>query len=162
MNVLQRSTLDDITRWIYPDGKLDIIMREPRTRRAHPTLLAYVVNRVKPERFSQIRDQFCDIFPVDDVDIKERELSDGQVQLVLRIRDRGSSTWIEEAEMSDGMLRTLKLLIEISFAAPGNVFLVDEIENGMGTNCLPEVTRAMLNRLDCQFVITSHHPLGHQ
>ncbi len=56
IHVAQRSVLDDVVRYIYPEGKLDIMLREPRTRRAHPTLLAYMINRLKPEKFARIRD----------------------------------------------------------------------------------------------------------
>lgn len=157
-HMFPRSFLDETLRYVYPDGKLDITLREGRTRYAQPTLLAYLVNRLDPEKFSRVRSQFCDVFPVDDVDIKERELEDGQVHLMLRVRDRGSKHWIEEPDISDGMLRTLKLLIEVTFAAPGSVFLIDELENGMGTNCLPEAAQSILERTDCQFIITSHHP----
>ena len=36
--------------------------------------------------------------------------------------------------------------------------LVDEIENGLGVNCMPEVTEALRLRTDLQFILTSHHP----
>ncbi len=154
---ISRQKLDDIARLIAPEGLLRIQLRAEE-RSTNSTLHAYLLDRAAPTRFAEVKERYCDIFPVDDVGVAEHELGDGNVALTLRIKDRGSARWIEEPDMSDGMLRTLKLLVELTFASPGSVFLFDEIENGMGTNCLPAVAELIQTRSDCQFFITSHHP----
>lgn len=56
------------------------------------------------------------------------------------------------------MLRTLIHLHEFLFAPAGTVIVIDEFENSLGINCLPVLTELMLERTDCQFIVTSHHP----
>jgi len=50
-------------------------------------------------------------------------------------------------------------LIELALAPDGTVVLIDEIENSLGLNCLPQLSEYFLERSrDLQFIITSHHP----
>jgi hypothetical protein len=57
------------------------------------------------------------------------------------------------------MQRYLSFLIHLSFAPPGTVVLIDELESSLGVNCLPAVTRFLLSRApNLQLVLTSHHP----
>ena len=54
------------------------------------------------------------------------------------------------------MLRTLIHLHEFLFAPSGTVVVIDEFENSLGINCLPVLTELMLQRSDCQFIVTTH------
>jgi hypothetical protein len=56
------------------------------------------------------------------------------------------------------MQRTLVHLLSIALAPSGTVIIVDEIENSMGVNCLPQLIEHFLQRTDLQFILTSHHP----
>lgn len=125
------------------------------------TLAVYYLQEAFPEEMRRLGDLFSEIFP-SVVSLKvarsiARELS-STIALDLIIEEEGASVPISQSEMSSGMLRTLVHLIEISLSPPGAVIVVDEFENSLGINCMPELTRLMLSRPDCQFILTSHHP----
>ena len=61
--------------------------------------------------------------------------------------------------LSSGMVRTLIHLFELYLAPSGTVVAIDEFENSMGVNCLPDIIDRLLERgRDLQFIVTSHHP----
>jgi predicted ATPase len=61
--------------------------------------------------------------------------------------------------MSSGMFRTLVHLVDISLAPPGSVILIDEFENSLGINCMPELTDFVMSKAALmQFILISHHP----
>jgi predicted ATPase len=79
--------------------------------------------------------------------------------LTVALRERGVKGWLVHQRVSSGMLRTLFHLLELSLAPSGTVVLIDEFENSLGANCLPNVAEHILSRAnDLQFFITSHHP----
>lgn len=79
--------------------------------------------------------------------------------LMLGIHETGVSDWIAGGQISSGMYRTLIFLFELALAPAGTVILIDEVENGLGVNCLQEVVESLLHRSrDLQFIVTSHHP----
>lgn len=57
------------------------------------------------------------------------------------------------------MYKTLFHLFGIALAPRGSVFLIDEVENSLGANCLPGLfERFLAISDDVQFIVTSHHP----
>lgn len=75
------------------------------------------------------------------------------------IREKGSSEWIVQPEISSGMLRVLFHIFALEAALKGSVFIIDEFENSLGDNCLSEMTSLVLSRApEVQFILTSHHP----
>jgi predicted ATPase len=79
--------------------------------------------------------------------------------LFIQIREKGIDHWIDERQISAGMLRTLYHINEIFLGTSGSVILIDEFENSLGVNCIDDLTSELLiNKRDLQFVITSHHP----
>jgi len=136
-----------------------------------PTLLkAYILQEDYPDEFQRIKDDYSEIFaPVSDVRLgKLSELdSSGAVdalllkmdRLVLGVKEGGVHGWITNQRISSGMLRILVHLIELAMAPPGTVIMIDEIENSLGVNCLPELTdRFLEHSSEIQFILTSHHP----
>ncbi|MBF0184326.1 MAG: ATP-binding protein [Magnetococcales bacterium] len=119
-----------------------------------------------PDRFSEIVRDYIDIFPyVEDVKIvsaKEYFPQNivGPVDLwIVVIKEKDVAEWIDGPSISDGMLRTLYFLLELYLAPKGSIFLVDEFENNLGINCLPQLAKMIIERAgDLQFVLTSHHP----
>jgi predicted ATPase len=87
------------------------------------------------------------------------ELDSSWIRHELMIREKGSEVWILQPEISSGMLRALVHLIELTLAPRGSVIVIDEFENSLGINCMPQLTDFILSRAsDLQFIITSHHP----
>jgi hypothetical protein len=124
-------------------------------------LIAYILQAAYPEKFGEIKDTFLDIFgSLADMRVEYSSLPGDQQNFSLQyaIQERGSSQWIQQAEMSSGMIRTLAHIFEMALAPPGSVIIIDEFENSLGVNCMPDLARLISNRADCQFVLTSHHP----
>jgi predicted ATPase len=119
-----------------------------------------------PGSFQEVESSFREAFPlVEKLDIfKYRPASfelaaPNKHNVSLVAQEAGVHEKIFFHKMSSGMQRYLSFLIHLSFAPPGTVVLIDELESGLGVNCLPAATRFLLSRArDLQFVITSHHP----
>lgn len=80
-------------------------------------------------------------------------------RLTVVIEEEGITKPIQLQALSSGMRRTLRHLAELALAPPGSTILIDEYENSLGVNCLPSITRHLLNRTrDIQIIATSHHP----
>jgi predicted ATPase len=57
------------------------------------------------------------------------------------------------------MYRVLTCLIDILAAPDGSVIVIDEFENSLGINCMPQLTDFILDKSpNLQFILTSHHP----
>lgn len=131
---------------------------------------AFVLQKDYPEMFQRIINRYQDIFEKVE-DVKVDRLSElkstaimsnqrvDQEQLAIGVKEHGVSGWIVSPVLSHGMFQTLILLIELELAPAETIFLIDEIENGLGVNCLPQLMDQFLVRSrDLQFIITSHHP----
>ena len=118
------------------------------------------------EYFEPVKEQMREIFDsVEEIAIgPTRAFSDpapsGPLDLLVpAFRERGVEGWIYGNNISAGMLRTLKHILELHLEPPGSVLLLDEYENGMGANCLSQVTELIVGRAsDFQLIFTSHHP----
>lgn len=102
---------------------------------------------------------FIDVFPeIEGVSSRIYFTKDNKL-LKLRIKLKDSDTWIEQEQISSGMLRFLMLLIDLHLSPDGSIFLIDEIENSLGINCLDEYVHQLqhANR-NIQIIATSHHP----
>jgi hypothetical protein len=129
---------------------------------AHGILMvAYYIQEVFPEQFREVERLFTGMFTsVQAVKVLfPRNVDDPSQLLQLSLQEAGNARWIPQSEISSGMLRTLVHLFELHVAPAGSVVLIDELENGLGANCLPGLTRFMLSRMpDLQLILTSHHP----
>ena len=129
---------------------------------------AYLLQRDFPEDFDNLFGRFRVMFPfVEDMRIARIDelwpdapkAWPGIRDLTLGIRERGVDEWIVGGNVSGGMIRAFALLVDVTVAPSGTVFLIDEIENSLGNNCLPEVVDLLWERAgDLQFIITTHHP----
>ncbi len=136
----------------------------------------YLLQKVHSGHFENIKKDFLDIFPsVEDVGLVEQHPVDiGDLiaadqgpdrtlyvanYAALGLKEAGVSSWIFQDRMSSGMLRVLTHLVEIALAPRGTVIAIDEFENSLGVNCLPQITDRFLERAqDLQLILTSHHP----
>ncbi|WP_437657024.1 AAA family ATPase [Sorangium sp. So ce1182] len=117
-----------------------------------------------PDAFAGIEEAFLEAFPtIERIRIHQENypnhVEGGLCIMSLAVKESGVDDWISFADMSSGMQRYLSFLVHLSFAPPGTVVLIDELESSLGVNCLPAVTRFLLSRApDLQFILTSHHP----
>ncbi len=131
---------------------------------------AFVLQKDYPEIFQRIVNRYQDIFGTVE-SVKVDRLSEftptavlsnqslDKEQLAIGVKEHGVREWIVNQALSNGMLQTLIFLIELELAPAETIFLIDEIENGLGVNCLPQLMDYFLLRSqELQFMITSHHP----
>jgi len=131
---------------------------------------AYILQEEHPDEFQRIKDDYSEIFDsVSDVRVgKLSELEPLSVEhvpppeidwLAIGVKEYGVNGWITNQRLSSGMFRILVHLIELTLSPPGTVIVIDEFENSLGVNCLPELTDRFLERSrELQFILTSHHP----
>ncbi len=121
---------------------------------------AYFLQKFFPEAFDEIKNIYIEIFPsVKDLRIATNRESDNQYSLIFEIQEDGLGTWISQLQMSSGMYRTLTYLVEILTAPKESVVVIDEFENSLGINCMPQLTDFILDKSpELQFILTSHHP----
>lgn len=128
----------------------------------HAPLAAYYLQEAFEAQFEELKAAFVDIFgSVEDLRVSGSTEIDSPLFMLLElsIREKGSDLWIAQSEISSGMLRTLVHLIELTLAPSGSVIVIDEFENSLGVNCMPQLTDFILSRApDLQFILTSHHP----
>lgn len=122
----------------------------------------YLFSLKKPEIFEEIKEIYKEIFPlIEDMKVEpEKKLSNSvHFNVHVYVKEKGIKKWLSPFNLSSGMYKTLLLISEIYLCPDGTVILLDEFENSLGTNCINDVTSAILSSgRDIQFIITSHHP----
>lgn len=127
---------------------------------------AYILQKKFPDHFQAVKEQMIEIFDsIEELQVgPRREFSSLPLNgpfdlLVPAFQERGVKGWIYGGNMSAGMMRTLMHILELHLEPPGSVLLIDEYENGMGVNCLSQVTDLIVQRSsELQLIFTSHHP----
>lgn len=122
----------------------------------------YLCQEKNHKLFCSIKNRYEEIFPlVEDVLIEKEDIIPSHNLTVIRvkIKEKGIEEWISQREMSSGMLKTLIQIAYIYLSPEGTVFLIDEFENGLGVNCINDVTDILMETGNgLQFILTSHHP----
>lgn len=77
---------------------------------------------------------------------------------ICEVSIRAYDTVIWQQDISNGMLKALYFLIYVYTLPKGTVICMDEVENGLGINCMETIIKVMKNCKDAQFILTSHHP----
>ncbi len=116
-----------------------------------------------PNVFQQVKEAYIAIFPqVQDLRIVRwglfSELSNDLATFEIQLKESGIDTWIDQVDISTGMLKTLLLIGAMYLSSPGSVILIDEFENSLGVNCIDIFDRIDYENRGLQFIITSHHP----
>ena len=106
--------------------------------------------------FEKFLSRLQDIFPsIEDLKIDFLE-NTNYYTLFIKENDK----WIPKESISSGMLKSIYILVAISFNLSSTVVLLDELENSLGVNCLDEITDYIVDKAEgnTQFILTSHHP----
>jgi len=121
---------------------------------------AFFLQKFYQNDFTELKHYLISLFPsIGDLKVELTEDNHQQYNLLFRLFEKDIEHWIPQARMSSGMFRTLTHLIEMSLATAGSVIIIDEFENSLGINCMPDLVTFILSRApDLQFIITSHHP----
>ena len=78
-------------------------------------------------------------------------------KLILINLELENGTIVKQFHISSGMFKSMMILSELFFGNSDSPIIIDEVENSLGINCLPDI----LNELkisDNQVIITTHHP----
>jgi energy-coupling factor transporter ATP-binding protein EcfA2 len=129
----------------------------------------YFAQEEHPGKFNELLSSYSSIFPtVQDIEVLKEvrepanldaEDSKELVSFEVNVKEEGVEGWIHVRELAGGMRRTLSQLVELHLAPEHRTFLVDEVENSMGVNCLGDMTDQIKKHArHIQFVLTSHHP----
>lgn len=141
---------------------IPISLMEFKERMIHqPAVIkAYFLRELYLDEFNQIKGVFTDIFPfVKDIKINVTTNRKISREYVYSFNIKENNEWIPQSQMSFGLFRTLNHLIELSLAPQESVIVIDDFENGLGINCMPELTDFIMSKAPyLQFLLTSHHP----
>jgi len=119
-------------------------------------LKGFFLQNFFPDTFDEVKEYYTEIFP----SVKDIRIGiDEDHRLFFEIKENDVEGWIPKNNISSGMMRTLTCLIEIIVAPEESAIAIDEFENSLGINCMPELTDFILERSpEVQFILTSHHP----
>ena len=119
----------------------------------------YLVFEYNRSIFNKIIDIFKNIFPqIEDVKFQKTGIDNDNLQ-TLFFKDKETRQYYFGENLASGMQRVLLQLVELELCPDGTIFLIDELENSLGINCINELTKEIVaSQRDLQFIITSHHP----
>lgn len=146
---------------VWDVEKADLSLRDiKRLRSYYPFDRLYLVKKNHPDKFLEIQDTFHQVFPmVEKIDFDLHQLGETRFTPTLKIKEKNVDQWIDQLNISNGMLRTLTQIITLALAEDGDVILIDEFENGLGINCIEDLAEmAAEPELNLQVIMTSHHP----
>jgi hypothetical protein len=154
------------TRWAtiskFIDADLDLEkLQNEHSNIAERLLIAFKKQSETLTVYSEIMAEMQSIFPeIDEWRIEEQtnKNTDGG-HIEYKIKLKGQSRFIPHWNIASGMLRTFNIIADLYLSNPETVFLLDEFENSLGHNCLPNLEELIIaHSIDSQFIITSHHP----
>lgn len=127
---------------------------------ALPVIKAFWLQETFPDDFNEIKEYYINIFPqVNNVRVTSEKCLNGDNVLIFFEIEEVGLEWIPQKQISSGMFRTLIFLVQVISAPKESVILIDEFENSLGINCMPDLTDFILDKSsDVQFILTSHHP----
>ena len=128
---------------------------------AERLLIAYKKQTNEFNVFTEIFEEVQSIFPeIEEWLIEEqtnKNTEGGHIEYKIKIN--GQRRFIPHWNISSGMLRTFNIIADLYLSNPETVFLLDEFENSLGHNCLPNLEELILEHsIQSQFIMTSHHP----
>jgi AAA domain, putative AbiEii toxin, Type IV TA system len=122
-------------------------------------------NKGKTDAYNSISTQFLEIFPnftsfsMSVFQFPPHGKEEVTNWLYTHLEERGTQMGLDYDSLASGMQRTLDFLGQIHFLPDNSVILIDEFENGLGSNCIDLVADAIQNAgRGLQLIITSHHP----
>lgn len=128
---------------------------------AERLIIAYYKNKKNDLGYNDILKEIQSIFPAIEEWAVEEQVSQNNEgwNIAYKIKIRGQRNFIQHRNIASGMLRTFNIIADLYLSNPETVFLLDEFENSLGHNCLPNLEELIVSHsFESQFIITSHHP----
>lgn len=134
------------------DGKLEISTLNCRVG-------IYLNEKFCRDKFEEFEFVYKSIFPtvesiVPQVKVVRKE--NNLLGIFIEIKLKSGET-IQQQNISSGMFKTMMILAELMLSEKESLIAIDEIENGLGVNCLPDIID-QINESNKQVIISSHHP----
>ncbi len=116
----------------------------------------YLLKSTNKELFDELLSSYQEIFSeIEGFDVRIDKDSDDFMSIYFLINGKPIS--IDYISM--GMTKAFIFLFDLLTISNNYVVIIDEIENGLGINCIDDVYDLITSmRDDLQFIITSHHP----
>ncbi|MGL6074446.1 MAG: AAA family ATPase [Fimbriiglobus sp.] len=102
--------------------------------------------------FKEIEEIYCSIFP----SISKISVPD-EKEPTFQFTDSKTGVDFGIERLSNGMRKTLEMLLRIKLNHEDIMLLIDEIEAGLGANCLNAIVGEIQDDRNKQYIITSHH-----
>ncbi len=122
----------------------------------------FYASKYDKESYDEFLFAYTSIFPeVKNVSVSlfrtGAEQTDERRALFINLVMKDNNKTVNQSNISSGMFKTMMILSELYFGNSNSPIIIDEIENSLGVNCLPDVLTE-LNMASNQIIITSHHP----
>lgn len=123
----------------------------------------YYASIYDKQKFSDFEFCFSNIFPeVKSIKPKvitaivdpENGIEKSLIMINLKLEN---DTTVKQFNISSGMFKSMMILSELFFGNSYSPIIIDEVENSLGINCLPDILDE-LNISENQVIITTHHP----
>jgi predicted ATPase len=149
-----------ISRRISPNFNLNELINS-NYNIAERLLIAYKKQTDELTVYKDILEEVQSIFPaIEEWAIEEqtnKNTEGGHIEYKIKIN--GQRRFIPHWNIASGMLRTFNIIADLYLSNRETVFLLDEFENSLGHNCLPDLEELIIDHsAESQFIITSHHP----
>ncbi|MFM7405605.1 MAG: AAA family ATPase [Cuspidothrix sp.] len=159
LNIDEYSVQSMLNTGIFGNNE-DYILKIIKNFNMYPKFQLTLAYYNKHPIFQEIKEIFITIFDqVEDIKIGESEETlVYKDSLMIKIKEKGVDNWIEQPNISSGMLKTLMQISELYLSDDDTVILIDEFENSLGVNCINILSDLLSENRNLQFIITSHHP----
>ncbi|MBY7806734.1 ATP-binding protein [Vibrio fluvialis] len=122
----------------------------------------YYAHEFDKDAFNDFQDTYISIFNqvrrIEPRIVRTMEAASAEAHRMLMINlELVNGNKVSQSKISSGMFKTMMILAELYFGSNNSPIIIDEIENSLGVNCLPEIL-SQLNEAENQVIITSHHP----
>ncbi|WP_016956367.1 AAA family ATPase [Catenovulum agarivorans] len=123
----------------------------------------YYAKAYDKKRFSDFEFCFSNIFPevkhVKPTVVKAIVDPENGIEKSLIVIDLEleNGTKVNQFHISSGMFKSMMIISELFFGSSHAPIIIDEVENSLGINCLPDVLEE-LQMSENQVILTTHHP----
>lgn len=118
-----------------------------------------LVAQIDQQTFETLTFVYTSIFPsvsaiklIQNVETEDATVVSLNISLAMR-----DGKVISQSDISSGMFKTLMLLADLMLSGENTVLLIDELENSIGVNCLPDILKE-IKSAPFQVIVTTHHP----
>ena len=155
------TTLQKLVKEFYNENPKAKIRELSEAYNVESRALLYFAKKYDKESFEDVEFEFTNIFPfIRKISLRNHTYITDKNEsreyfFIELITDTGKV--IQQGDISSGMFKTLNILSTIYLSASKSTILIDEVENSLGVNCLPDILNELYSA-NQQVIFSSHHP----